>query len=223
MAKRIGMITIGQSPRNDVTPDLLNIMGEDVEIVQRGALDGLTLDEIERMKPAGDDYTLVTRLKDGNQVMISKKTVLPLMQEKISELDREGINPILLLCTGDFPVFDAKALVVEPQKILHFGVKGLAGRQKIGVLTPAREQMSQAEIKWAASGLNAVAFFGSPYIEGDEYLEGIGELAKMDISLIVMDCMGYTIEMKERARDVTDKPVILARTFVARIMSELLE
>ena len=40
--KRIGAITIGQSPRVDVVPEMQQILGPDVEIVQAGVLDGLS-------------------------------------------------------------------------------------------------------------------------------------------------------------------------------------
>lgn len=39
---KVGAITIGQSPRADVVQELLPLMGEQVELIQAGALDGLT-------------------------------------------------------------------------------------------------------------------------------------------------------------------------------------
>ena len=38
---KVGLITVGQSPRSDVVPDMAAILGGDVEIVEAGALDGL--------------------------------------------------------------------------------------------------------------------------------------------------------------------------------------
>lgn len=52
---KIGAVTIGQSPRVDVTPDIMPIFGEQVELIQAGALDGLSREEIERMAPKEDD------------------------------------------------------------------------------------------------------------------------------------------------------------------------
>jgi len=37
----VGLITIGQSPRPDVVPDMAEIIGPGVEIREAGALDGL--------------------------------------------------------------------------------------------------------------------------------------------------------------------------------------
>ena len=38
---KVGLITVGQSPRSDVVPDMAAILGGDVEILEAGALDGL--------------------------------------------------------------------------------------------------------------------------------------------------------------------------------------
>lgn len=39
---KIGAITVGQSPRVDVTPDLWPIFGPNVELIEAGGLDGLS-------------------------------------------------------------------------------------------------------------------------------------------------------------------------------------
>ncbi|NCB17973.1 MAG: hypothetical protein EOM65_17595 [Synergistales bacterium] len=51
MRKIIGTVTIGQSPRTDVIPDIASILGPDVEIREAGALDGLSRDEIAAFCP----------------------------------------------------------------------------------------------------------------------------------------------------------------------------
>ena len=63
---KVGLITVGQAPRSDVVPDMAAILGGDVEIVEAGALDGLTRAQMEPLAPEGDDEILVTRLADGS-------------------------------------------------------------------------------------------------------------------------------------------------------------
>ena len=50
----IGLVTIGQSPRSDVVPDMAAILGPAVEIREAGALDGLARSEIDALAPTGD-------------------------------------------------------------------------------------------------------------------------------------------------------------------------
>ncbi len=40
MKPLIGTVTIGQSPRVDLIPELRAILGEEVQIIEAGALDG---------------------------------------------------------------------------------------------------------------------------------------------------------------------------------------
>lgn len=63
---KVGAITIGQSPRTDVTQDILPLLGDQVELLQAGGLDGLTREEIEAFQPGPDDYVLISRLRDGS-------------------------------------------------------------------------------------------------------------------------------------------------------------
>lgn len=47
---KIGAVTIGQSPRVDVTPDIMPIFGAQAELIQVGALDGLSKEEIKKSR-----------------------------------------------------------------------------------------------------------------------------------------------------------------------------
>ena len=60
MKYQVGTVTIGQAPRVDITPDLKTIIGDGIEIVEAGALDGLTKEQIAAMAPHEGDYVLVT-------------------------------------------------------------------------------------------------------------------------------------------------------------------
>ena len=46
-------------------------------------------------------------------------------------------------------------------------------------------------------------------------------LREWKADLIVMDCIGYTLAMKDRVREIAGVPVLLARSVVARMLAEL--
>mgnify|MGYP001754987607 FL=1 len=60
---KLGAITVGQSPRTDVTDDIMGIFQGKVEILERGALDGLTVEDIDRLAPDAGEYVLVSRMR----------------------------------------------------------------------------------------------------------------------------------------------------------------
>ena len=113
----LGTVTIGQSPRPDLIPEMKEMLGQDVVIIEAGALDGLTLDEVKELYPEPGDYVLITRMADGTAVKIAEKHILPKMQEQITNLVKKGAEVVTLVCTGEFPDFDCPRLVVKPQKV----------------------------------------------------------------------------------------------------------
>lgn len=134
---KVGAITIGQSPREDVIQDLLPLMDDRVELIQAGALDGLTREDIRAFAPGQEDYVLISQLQDGSPVMFAERYILPRLQQCIELLEEQGAELILFLCTGDFPdVFHSKVPLIFPCKVLNGLVPALASRGKIAVVVP---------------------------------------------------------------------------------------
>ena len=218
----LGTITIGQSPRVDLIPEMRGILGDDVEIIEAGALDGLTLEEVKRMYPEPGDYVLVTRMRDGTAVKIAEKHILPRIQEKLDELVGRGAELISLVCTGEFPPFACERLVVKPQRLLFNVVSAIAGGSRLGVLLPDADQIPQGGDRWAAAAAGVRIEAASPYGEVEDLDRAAHNLNEWGAEIIVMDCFGYTLAMKDTVKGITGAPVILARSILARVLAELL-
>lgn len=221
MAVKIGAITVGQSPRADILPEIAGLCGE-VVIEERGALDGLSLEDIGLLAPTPGDYILVTRLRDGTSVHIAKKHIIDRMQRHIDDLIARGAAGILLLCTGEFPPFACGKPVLYPQKLLQHFVAGVAGERAVGVLTPDISQVGQAGRRWVENGARTVVVEpATPYGDPARVAEAAVTLKQRGAELIVMDCIGYTCAMKEQATGLTGLPAVLPRTVAARAVAEL--
>ncbi|MDR1058568.1 MAG: AroM family protein [Treponema sp.] len=221
--KKIGTVTIGQAPRTDVISDIAPILGKDVEIVEAGALDGLSKEEIGQFAPVEGDYILVTRLKDGSSVHVAEKYITPRIIEKINTHFKNGIPLVLLLCTGDFPGFDEGGLLIRPQRILFNTVQAIAQNQKLGVLMPSADQIPQGIEQWGKVSEKLKILGASPYVDGLETVKkSARELKEWEVQLTILDCIGYTIAMQEAVREITGKPVILGRGIAARVVKELI-
>jgi len=221
--KKAGMITIGQSPRIDIVPEMREVMGPEIEIMEAGALDGLTLEEVKRFYPRRRDYILCTRMSDGTEVVVAKRFILPRVQQCIDLLTERGAEILVFICTGHFPPFSSKRLFVEAQKIVDHFILALHGEnERMGLLIPLSDQIEQARRKYRRLKGEMIIRSASPYASEDEVTQTAKELKKADPHLIVMHCMGYTQAMKKKVMEITGKPTILARSLVARTVKELI-
>ena len=221
---KLGAITIGQSPRDDVTFDILPILGDTIELLQAGGLDGLTLSDIEQFAPVDGDYVLVSKLCDGTAVKFAERHILPRLQQCIYDLEAQGAELIVFLCTGDFPAtFKSTVPVLFPNHVLNALVPVLATRSKIAVVTPDASQVTQSENKWRHLVKEITAVPASPYADLHQLEEAAQIIKELDVDLVVMDCIGYTEEMKQTLRQKSGKRIVLSRTLVARAIRELLD
>ena len=224
MKKHIGIVTIGQSPRTDVVPEIQTHLGDHVAVLEHGALDGLSLTEVKDYAPEPGMLPLVTRMQDGTEVIVAKEKLLPRLNEVVTALDDKDVDMILLLCNGDFPVFDTRCLVIEPQRLLDGCVAGLLReRHRLGVLVPVPEQENWVRRRLAAVHPNLTVAVASPY-EGEKPLAAACQRFRDDdCDVIVLYCMGFNRQLGERVRALCDTPVMVSSTMVARILGELLE
>lgn len=219
--KKLGLLTIGQTPRIDFVSEIKAIIGEDYNIVEKGALDELTLVDVERFYPKEGDETLVTKMADGTSVKVADKYIIPRLQSKILEFENEGINVIYLACTGEFPSILSKALIVKPQKVLHHVVKSIAENLTLGVLIPDENQAIAAKKRWSEAAKNAIVESASPYEDISKIESASYRLKQKGVDMVIMDCMGYSIDMKNTVASIVGKPVINAKSMTAKIIGDI--
>ena len=219
---KIGAITIGQAPREDVTCDVLPFLGEGVILLQAGGLDGLSKEEIAQFQPEQGDYVLISKLQDGTSVVFAEKYILPKLQSCIGRLEEQGAQLILFFCTGRFPdCFKSRVPLIFPYKLLNAVVPLLTPNSSIGVITPKPEQILQAGEKWEKLVRNVKVLAASPYGDPKELLQAAEQMRREPVELIVLDCIGYNAAMKKEVEALSGKPVVLSRTLLARIAGEM--
>ncbi len=222
-APKLGFVTIGQSPRDDIVPGMLRYLPPGVEILQAGALDGLTAAEVAAGAPGPGDYVLTSRLRDGSAVTFTRGFVLPLLQAAVARLEAEGADLLAVLCTGTFPDLETRHLLVEPERIFHAACAGVAGRLRLGALIPLPEQVAQAERRWRQAGVDAVVRAASPYGPVEQVAAAARELKAAGAALVALDCFGFTEPMRRVARREAGCPTMMANSYLARVLGELLE
>ena len=220
----VGIVTIGQSPREDVVPEIKKLAGVEAKILECGALDGLSLSEIERLAPEQGDYVLVTRLKDGAKVRLARNKLIEKMQKCIDSLAGQGADLIIILCVGEWPKFRSQKLVVMPSELICGFTLGLMGEGgKLGVIVPTEDQIDDFKRKWSKEGVEVSVVAASAYgsTAKDESTRAADRLKESGVDLVVMDCPGYSMEVKRIVQQVTGKPVMLMRSAVAAMIRGL--
>ncbi|ASJ16455.1 hypothetical protein A3L04_04880 [Thermococcus chitonophagus] len=216
---KVGFITIGQSPRVDVVPEILPYI-PGVDVIECGALDGLSMDEIKRLAPREGDYVLVTRLRDGSEVKLSRDKIVKRLQECIDFLESKGVDVIGLLCTGEFPELSSKsAMLIEPSNLLIKLVEAI-NPKILGVVIPDNAQIDMTKDKWSRCCDKVIVVSFSPYSGDEKELPNVLEPLK-DADLIVLDCIGYPARIKYIVKRALNIPVLLPRSVLGKVIAEL--
>lgn len=219
---KIGVVTIGQSPRPDVIGEMERILGEGYELLEKGALDDYTLEDVNKIKIDPEHGLLVTRMRDGTEIKITHEVVNPIIQKRIAELEKEGVEIILLVCTGRFPEFKSKVLVVQPSNIIRGVTRAAIRKGRMASILPSMQQVGGSPREREEDGLVTYLDSASPYGPIEEVAKLGDRLAKQNVDLIVLNCMGFDYNHKRIIREKTGKPVLQSSAMVARALKELL-
>jgi len=219
--RTVGAITIGQTPRADIAGEMQTLLGDDVRIVQAGALDGLTRAEIDALAPApGDDDALIARLRDGGEVLLAKAQIVPRLQACLDRLHGEA-DVFAILCAGAFPPFTSARPVLLPERCLAAIVDATFDGGRLGVIVPIKQQQASSAARWSRVDPGVVVTVASPYDDPSRLIAAAEELRRAGVSLVVMECQGFTGAMKQTVRDVTGAPALLPTSVLARFLAEL--
>lgn len=216
---RVAFVTIGQTPRDDLVPEVVRWVGAELDVVERGVLDGLTPAEIATLAPGSGEHRLVTRLRDGSQVVVGRDAIRRRAQSVLDELARDDVDLTVFLCTGHLPSLTARGLLLEAQPLVDHGVAAIAANaETVGVMLPLKEQIPECHFE-PRRGQRARFSHASPYAP-TRLEEAASELR--DADLIVMHCIGYTDAMRRLVAESSGRPVLLARRLVAAGIAQLL-
>lgn len=221
----IAMITVGQAPRDDLVPHMQAVFSRTVSIWQAGVLDGLSREAMAELGPDTGEIGIVARLLDGSNTLLSHKKILPRVQGLVDRAVAQRVGLIVILCGADWSALRSPTLIVNPGRVFPSVVSALASGWRLGVIKPSAGQIEQARKQFTDRGIDAIVTAASPYT-GSERLRDVRTAAETlgaaGVDLIWMTCVGMDEAMRSIVREVTGKPVILARTILARVIDEFL-
>ncbi|MEU7489337.1 AroM family protein [Streptomyces sp. NPDC042319] len=226
----LGLVTIGQAPRTDLTDDARPLLAG-FGVVEHGALDLDRFDgpEGERTRaalaPAEGEAPLISRLRDGSSVVLGHDALAPRMRDAVARCERDGADATLLLCTGHFPAVPSRGPLLHAEPLVQQGVRALADRAAVGVVCPLPAQREDVGRRWAELLPGPVSVAAAdPYAPGapEAVASAARELAAEGARWLVLDCIGYTERMRAAAAAAVapGAVVLLARTLAVRLAAE---
>jgi protein AroM len=214
----VAAVTIGQSPRTDVVPEMAaHLPG--ARWVEAGALDDLDDAAIAGLAPGGADFPLVTKLRSGKTAVVGERAVVPALQAAVERVDRDA-DVLIVLCSGTFPL-RSRIPLIYPGAVLAATVGALYHGARLLVLTPHEGQVATQHARWRERGVAATVMFASPYAGADFARLG-REARSMDTAAVVLDCIGYSLAAKAIVAAASGRPTLLVRSLAARVVAELL-
>ncbi|GHI94408.1 AroM family protein [Streptomyces olivaceus] len=227
----LGLVTIGQAPRTDLGPDAAPLL-PGVRLVEYGALDqddftGPGEAATRRaVAPAPGEAPLVSRLRDGGSAVLGHDALLPRMERAVARAEQDGAVATLLLCTGHFPAVRSARPLLHAEPLVQGAVAAIVADAPVGLVCPHPGQVDDVVRRWSALPLGTVTAAGAdPYAMHDEALRQIAEaartLAEDGAAWLVLDCIGYTEEMRRVAVGAAGRPVLLARSLAIRAAAEV--
>ena len=216
----IGLATIGQAPRDDVLPAMFSPLVAP-SVRQAGALDTLSREEIGALAPQENEHPLVTRLSSGEEVVIAKERVLPHLLAAIRRLEADGVRLICILCTGEFDFPEEHARLIYPERLVRSVVDNILPSGRLGVVIPHAGQNASMQQKWRAEARELVIEVVSPYQGESDYESAFERLADAGADVVVLDCMGYGLDLQRVAAHLVGGPVILSNRLVGAVIESI--
>lgn len=217
---KIGLLTIGQSPRDDLVPEMKPFLLPHIEVVEYGLLDELSSEEIKLLEPDAGEMPLATRLKDGSQAQLGEKKVVSLLHKAIGVMTKNmKVKAIGMLCTHEFSIDKPPCPLISPFHSLQFLIDEVLEVRRLGVLVPLESQVERAKKKWERE--KVIVEVKSPYVEGKTWQQVSKVFVRERVEAIIPDCIGYKIDDRLKIQNLIPVPVLLPRAILAHAINQL--
>ncbi|MCR8546919.1 AroM family protein [Salipiger sp. P9] len=217
---RVLFLTVGRSPRQDILPEILNILDIDLDVVELGVLDDLSAGEIEEILAHDGEESLSTYLSENIRVVLSKAAVRRKLERILDEIQPYDCDLVVLLSTGLLRDFQSPRPMVNAQRAVESAIIALGSNdQTIGLIHPLERQVGEIDIPV----LNQFNVTASHAREGDRDSLARAVMDVADSDVIVLHSVSYTEADREIVAQASRKPVLLARRIIATAIRLMLQ
>jgi DNA-binding CsgD family transcriptional regulator len=217
--RKVMFVSVGHSPRADLIETMLSSLDLSIEALEIGALDRLSIEEIDQFRPRPGEPGIVTRLRDGGDIVLSKPRIAERMAGIVAGFHPHEFDLVVILSTGIFREFESTCPTVNAQRAMESTIISLASQgEAIGIIQPLEQQVAELDIP--ALGLFRVTATHAHDGDRGSLARALVDLAECDI--IVLNSVSFTEADQQMVAKASGKPVVLARRIVAGAIRLLL-
>ncbi|CDZ69977.1 AroM protein [Neorhizobium galegae bv. orientalis] len=216
---RVMFLSVGQTPRADLIGDMLTNLDVSIEALEIGALDGLSKAEIDDLKVRPGEQSIITRLADNTDIVVSKPRIAERMAKIAAAFHPNEFDLVVILSTGLFRDFESTCPTVNAQRAMESAVISLAAHgASVGLIQPLQQQIAELDIP----ALAPYKICASYAADGDRKLLAGALVDLADAEIIVLNSVSFTEADRQMVAKASGKPVVLARRIVASAIRLLL-
>lgn len=217
--RRVMFVSVGQSPRSDLIGEMLANLDIPIQALELGALDGLSPREIAELRVRPGETSIVTKLADKSEIVVSKVRVGERMARLVAGFHPNEYDLVVILSTGLFRDFESTCPTVNAQRALESAVISLASEgASLGLIQPLARQINELDIP----ALQPYRITATHAISGDRESLARALLDLAECEIIVLNSVSFSEADRMMVAKVTGKPVVLARRIIASAIRLLL-
>lgn len=219
-AKRVMFVSVGQTPRSDLIGEILANLDIPIQPLELGGLDGLSSREIDELRVRQGETSIVTRLADDREIVVSKPRIGARMAKLVAGFRPNEFDLVVILSTGLFGDFESSCPTVNAQRALESAVISLASQgSSVGLIQPLERQIGELDIP----ALQPYRITASHAVNGDwgSLTRALFDLAECEI--IILNSVSFSEADRAMAAKLTGKPVVLARRIISSAIRLLLQ
>ena len=219
-APSLGLVTIGQAPRPDLMTDIRAMIGDGPIVFEAGALDAVGAAELPGLAAVPGEVSLISRLRNGSTVEISRERAIPLLQDALTRVADAGARIFAILCTSEFPTFQAPGPILLPNILLANAIHDIGGVRRVGLMPPLESQVTEVAARWRKLGYEPTVEAATPYGPDAAILGAAERLRRHQVDVVIPDCQGYRSHHLTILRSVLDCQILLPNTVVGERLRE---
>lgn len=218
---RVAFVTLGQSPRTDLVPQIINSIEVPIKTIEYGLLDNLDHDYIASITPEPGKPAFLTHLRDGSQVELATAWAYRRFRKIYEEIRHHGADLVVLMSTTCGHDFRPGGATIISDNVVDRLINLMAGADlTLGVVVPTQGLLIGLDVlggPWPARVIVRAARHG----DLKALALAIDEMSTCDV--IVLHSMGYSDKDRTFVQRRSGKPTIINRRIIANAIRDALE